>query len=454
MAKTNVIYILADDMGYGDFGRFNPRIHTPNLNRLVENGCTLGNCYAASPVCAPARAGILTGRYPQRVGAIDTLEVRGLDRIKLGETTIADVFQENGYKTGLVGKWHNGAIDPQYHPNRRGFSYFFGFRGGWNDYYNYTIERNGQRLPCDGTYLTDVFSDEAVAFVRRHRESPFFLHLAYNCPHFPFMVPERYLGRYLEAGLPRETAVIYGMIECMDEGIGRLLAALEQEGLLEQTIVIFSSDNGPDLGQESGLAGMNRYNADLRGCKQLVYEGGIQVPAVVSWPGHLPANVISQEMVHGTDWFATLMQLCGLTTGKALQLDGIDVSPALRGGSLPERTLCWQWNRFAPEVNCNAAIRAGNLKFVHPPLPDYMALPQAEVEMDVQIKYHPERFSAVYDGPVAPRQLPQETQDALYDLSQDKSETTNLLKQLPGQAQALKQQLHDWFEAVERDRLR
>lgn len=453
MTKANVIYILADDMGYGDFGKFNPLIHTPNLDRLVETGCTLANCYAASPVCAPARAAIMTGRYPQRTGVIDTLEVRGLDRLKLSEITIGDIFKENGYYTGLVGKWHNGAIDEEYHPNNRGFDEFLGFRGGWNDYFNYNIERNGVKLACDGAYLTDVFSREAVDFVERNASKPFFLHLAYNCPHFPFMVPEIYLERYLEKGLPRDTAVIYGMIECMDEGIGRLLDTLDRLNLAENTIVIFSSDNGPDLGQESGLKGMNRYNANLRGYKQLVYEGGIQVPAVIRWPGKIPEDIVSDEIVHGTDWLPTLMNLCDLNCEKQPKFDGIDITKALIGESMPERTLYWQWNRFVPEKGCNAAIRKGDMKFIHPPVEAYMKLPETETAMDIEIKYHPEKFTQIYAQPIEERNMNNAPKEELYDLGKDKSEQANLIEEMPKEAANLKRELYDWFDEVERERL-
>lgn len=453
MNKTNVIYILADDMGYGDFGAFNSLIHTPNLDRLVETGCTLSNCYAASPVCAPARAALLTGKYPQRVGVVDTLEARGLDRIKLSEITVGDIFKANNYKTALIGKWHNGAIDPEYHPNNRGFDYFFGFRGGWNDYFNYTIERNGQRLPCDGTYLTDVFSNEAVKFIEENKDQPFFLHLAYNCPHFPFMVPEQYLDRYRKKKIPLETATIYGMIECMDEGIGRILDTLKKLELFERTLIIFSSDNGPDLGQESGRSGMNRFNANLRGYKKLVYEGGIQVPAVVSWPGHIPQGTISSELVHGTDWLPTLIHLCGLKNEFTVDFDGINVSEALTGGHLPKRTLYWQWNRYAPEYRCNAAIREGSLKFVHPPVEEYMSLPESETVMDIDIKYHPEHFTQICTDTVPERHMPEVLLEELYDLENDKCETLNLINQMPAESEKLKEKLYRWFEQVEKERL-
>jgi arylsulfatase A-like enzyme len=179
MRKPNVIFILADDMGYGDFSAFNPELKgTPALDRLVAQGVTLANCHASSPVCAPARASIITGRYPQRCGVIDTLEARGLDRLNLSETTIGNIFQQNGYSTALIGKWHLGAIDSAYHPNNRGFDHFVGFRGGWNYYYDYSYERNTQRIVGDGTYMTDLLSDEAISYIRSHASEPFFMHLA------------------------------------------------------------------------------------------------------------------------------------------------------------------------------------------------------------------------------------------------------------------------------------
>src|SRR5688500_5275997 len=156
-------------MGYGDFGCFNDgRSQTPTLDALAESGVCLTQHYSASPVCAPARASLLTGRYPHRTGAVDTLEGRGLDRIALDETTVADLLRRAGYVTGLVGKWHNGAFDQRYHPNQRGFDEFAGFRGGWSDYWHWRLDRNGSISAGDGRHLTDVLTQEAIDFVSRH----------------------------------------------------------------------------------------------------------------------------------------------------------------------------------------------------------------------------------------------------------------------------------------------
>ncbi len=162
-SRPNIILILADDMGYGDFGCFNyGASRTPTLDHLVNEGVCLTQHYSASPVCAPARASLMTGRYPHRTGVIDTLETRGLDRLALRELTVAELLKRSGYKTGLVGKWHNGAYDSRYHPNRRGFDEFAGFSGGWQPYFQWNLDRNGTISHADGRYLTDVFTEEAI----------------------------------------------------------------------------------------------------------------------------------------------------------------------------------------------------------------------------------------------------------------------------------------------------
>lgn len=453
MRKPNVIYILADDMGYGDFGAFNPDVSTQALDSLVKNGTTLSNCYSASPVCAPARASIITGRYPHRTGVIDTLESRGLDRLKPSETTLADVFKENGYDTGIIGKWHLGAVDAQYHPNNRGFDYFFGFRGGWSDYYDYRLERNGESIPCDNTYITDVFSNEAVEYVKAHKEQPFFLHLTYNAPHFPCVAPEEIVKKYEDMGkFTREVCVIYAMIEAMDNGIKNLLDTIKECGIEEDTIVVFSSDNGPDLGNEGGPA-YRRHNCNLRGEKQFVYEGGIKVPAVVQQIGTVPSNQICDEVVHGTDWFPTLLAMCGIEVPEELSIDGIDVQGIFTGEKLEKRTLYWQWCRFAPEEKCNSAVRDGDMKLVYPPVDTYFHLPKEEIHMDQDIKKHPENYIQVCTDPIPERSMPEEIEMELYDLKKDASESTNICNEHIEDVTALQEKIHEWFLDVENDRL-
>ena len=202
MTNPNIVLIVADDMGYGDFGLFNDGpARTPVLDGLADESVCLTQHYSGSCVCAPARAALMTGRYPHRTGAIDTLEGQGLDRLALREVTLADHLRAAGYATGMVGKWHLGALDPRYHPNARGFDDFFGFRGGWADYYKWRIDRNGTTEHSDGRYLTDVFASEASAFIARNAQRPFFLHVAFNAPHTPLQAPQELVQPYVDAGL-------------------------------------------------------------------------------------------------------------------------------------------------------------------------------------------------------------------------------------------------------------
>ena len=308
--RPNVIVVLADDMGYGDFGVFgdgSPR--TPVLDGLVAEGVTLTQHYAGSCVCAPSRAALLTGRYAHRTGAVDTLEARGLDRLALREVTLADHFRRAGGVTGLIGKWHLGAIDPRYHPTARGFDEFIGFRGGWSDYYDWQLDWAGAVRRGDGRYLTDVLSDVAVDFIERHRERPFLLHLCFNAPHFPFQAPAEELLPFTASGRHSlGVSTIHAMIARMDRGLGRVLHALDRCGLREDTIVLFTSDNGPQLGGE-GEWSTRRHNAGWNGAKGTVYEGGIRVPAVIRWPGGLPAGTRPAGLVHFVDWLPTLAEL-------------------------------------------------------------------------------------------------------------------------------------------------
>ena len=268
MSQPNIILIIADDMGYGDFGIFNDQIScTPHLDGLVDEGICLTQHYSAAPVCTPARAALMTGRYALRTGSIDTLEARGLDRLRLDETTMADVLSGAGYATGLIGKWHNGSLDRRYHPRSRGFQEFVGFQGGWNPYYRYRLDRNGSIEYGDkNSYLTDVFSEAAIDFIGRHQREPFFLQLAYNAPHFPLEAPDEIAQKYVERGFSLGVSLLYAMIEVMDAGIGRIAETLDELGIADNTILIFTSDNGPAFGSWNGFS-QDRYNYGFNGSK-------------------------------------------------------------------------------------------------------------------------------------------------------------------------------------------
>jgi arylsulfatase A-like enzyme len=362
--NPNIVFILADDLGYGDLGLYgNETVRTPCLDRLGRAGLVLTQHYTASPLCAPARAALLTGQYNHRTGAVDVPSNRGLDRIALAAETVADVLKRAGYATGMVGKWHNGLHDARYHPNARGFSEFVGFLNGGMDYYRWVVDRNGRPEPSDGRYLTDVFTSEACDFVRRHRAEPFFLYLAYNAPHAPYQAPDDVIERYRKiGGLTENVCRLYAMVECMDRGIGRVLRELEAQALVQDTIIVFTSDNGPFLSGD-----LERYNGPLRGAKGDVLEGGIRVPCLVSWPGALPGGAEIAETTHFCDWLPTLTSLAECPLRGAGPRDGLDMAPLLRReGRTVERPRYWQRNRYAPIARCNGAMRDGPWKLVWP----------------------------------------------------------------------------------------
>ena len=458
MARSpNIVLILADDLGYGDFSCFNGgRSSTPVLDQLVAEGTTLTQHYSASPVCAPARASLLTGRYPHRTGAIDTLEGRGLDRIALDETTVADLLRRAGYVTGLVGKWHNGAFDDRYHPNQRGFDEFAGFRGGWSDYWHWRLDRNGSTTAADGRHLTDVLTDEAVAFVTRHRDDTFFLHLAYSAPHFPLQSHPHDAEPFLATGeLTTAVANLYGMVHGMDRGIGTLLEQLASLGLLDDTLVVFSSDNGPQFGGD-GDASTTRFNCGFRGAKLLVYEGGIRLPAVLRWPNGMARRPEIDGLVHFTDWLPTLLAVAGVEpAATGLPLDGVDVLPLLRGepGAVPTSRF-WQWNRYDPVPACNAAMRDGDWKLVHPALPEAMEVAPDDLARDVQLKYRHDDTATLTTTPPPERVPSDPPPPQLFDLRTDPLEEEDVAAANPARTAAMTAALGTWFEEVELDRRR
>jgi len=449
----NVIVIVADDLGYGDIAAFgNSIVRTPNLDRMAAEGVTLTQHYSASPICAPARAALLTGRYNHRTGAVDVPSNRGLDRIALSETTVADLFRSAGYATGMVGKWHNGAHDMRYHPNARGFDEFAGFVNGGMDYWQWVLDYNGTPRPSDGRYLTDVFSEEAVGFVQRHRDEPFFLYLAYNVPHAPLQAPEELVERYRRSGeLTNAVSAIYAMIERMDVGIGQLHQALDTLGILDDTLVLFTSDNGPAMGGE-GDDCADRYNGPFSGTKYDVLEGGIRVPAIVQWPAELPRGTRCDSLVHFVDWLPTLHGLTGRHVPEGLSLDGDDVLPLLRGeqGSETTRARYWQWNRYEPVKHANAAMREGRWKLYWPPIPE-----ASEKDPADNVPY--ERFMREahtlmdIDTTRPLRSMPPPGAPRLFDLEADQAEETDLSGAHPQRVGEMRRRWDAWYEGVMAD---
>jgi arylsulfatase A-like enzyme len=455
-ATPNILFIMADDMGYGDFGIFSEgRCHTPAIDRLVAEGLCLTQHYSAAPVCTPARAGFLTGRYPIRTGGIDMRETRGLDRIALREKTIADCFQKIGYKTGLIGKWHNGAFDQEYHPNARGFDEFLGFRASHMHYYDWVLQKNGQRINADGRYLTDVFSEAAVDFINRNgkNQKPFFLDVAFNAPHDPLEVPNDEVAPYRATGRYHENvSKVYAMVTRMDKGIAKILEALEKNGIAGNTIVCFTSDNGPAM-----YGDMDRFNCNYRGGKGHVYEGGIRVPMVLRWPDGLPKNQHLDSLVHYCDWLPTLLAIAGGTPQTELPIDGVNVMPALQGEKnflSPKRF--WQWNRYRPVLESNAAMRDGPWKLLRPVLHEANTTSREEQQIDKKLLRFPpesEIDRSWLTKPFPPRTLPPAHAWELYNLDHDQGENINLAATDPVRVRNMARELETWFESVEQDRI-
>jgi len=329
--RPNVLIVMTDDQGWGDVHRHgNDALDTPTLDRLAQQGAHLDRFYV-SPVCAPTRASLLTGRYFLRCGVHGV--TRGQESMDPREITLAEVLRSAGYATGCFGKWHNGAHWPM-HPNGQGFDEFVGFCAGhWNNYFDTTLQRNGVEFRSDG-YISDVLTDEAIAFMRARRDGPFLCYVPYNAPHSPFQVPDRHFDKYKAAGLDDRLACVYAMCENLDDNIGRLLAALDELDLADNTIVLFTTDNGPNT---------DRFNGGMRGRKGSVHEGGVRVPLFVRWPGHIePGHEVSQIASH-IDILPTIAEWCGaqLAAPHRRRLDGVSLAPLLTGraGDWPDRMI-------------------------------------------------------------------------------------------------------------------
>lgn len=348
----NIVVIVSDDHGYADVSCYDhpPEVRTPNIDRIAARGVRFAQGYASAYVCAPTRAGLLTGRYQQRYGFYTASDSRvGLP---LSEITLADLLKKRGYATGAFGKWHLG-IEPEYHPMQRGFDEFYGFLGhGAHDYFNLkrarqpyaSIWRNREVIDDTG-YLTDNLGREAASFIGRHEKHPFFLYLAFNAVHFPLQAPPDTVKKY-DTGNP-ERNLYLAMLEREDLAVGKVLDELQGRNLDKNTLIIFFSDNG-------GARNNRANNGVLRDYKHSVYEGGIRVPFLASWPGKLPQGKVSQDPVICLDVLPTVCAAAGITLPTDRPYDGrnlLDKPPA-------ERTLFWDCN------DEKRAVRSGNWKLV------------------------------------------------------------------------------------------
>ena len=371
--RPNVVLIITDDMGYGDLPSYGGTdIRTPNIDRIAREGVRLTDFYANGATCTPTRAGLITGRYQQRFELEAPLGAGGRTDSSRGLTptgrSLPQLLKNGGYATGLVGKWHLG-WKPEFSPNAHGFDYFFGFKSGFVDYYRHSaggdsplraadLFENDRAVEVPG-YMTDLITDRSVRFIEQQARRPFFIDVAYNAPHWPYQVPgkpsvarddARHLSPFDDSTSTRADYV--AMIEHMDRGVGRILETLDRLGIRDNTIVIFTNDNGGEW--------LSR-NGPLFHHKSSVWEGGIRVPAIVRWPGRIPPGSVSRQVGITMDLTASILAATGVPVPADAALEGENLFPILQGRAPErERTLFWRVSLARNQ----RAVRSGDWKLV------------------------------------------------------------------------------------------
>ncbi len=417
----NIIFILADDLGYGDLSCYgHPVAKTPNLDQLAQDGVRFTQHYANGPECSPTRTAFLTGRYQQRAGglecAIGTGNVGRYDEaIRLAEAralglpveqaVIPEKLQEADYACGIFGKWHLG-YEPKFNPMEHGWDEFFGYTGGNVHYFNHRETSDLHvlfrgRLPVhrDG-YMTHLITDDSISFLERHKQQPFFLYVAHECPHFPFQGPGDE-GKVIDEDnwMEPDAKTYVAMLEDLDSEVGRLLKAVDSAGIANNTVVVFASDNG-GFGPAAHMGG-------LRGAKGTTFEGGIRVPLIIRWPGHIKAGLVSEQVCATFDLTRSFLSLAGADVGED-RLEGDDIIQHVVSGKADySRTLFWRGKRGH---RVWSAVRDGDRKYVRK-----------------------------VDG--------EQTEEYLFDLAKDQNEEFSLLPN--DDAAHLKRLLSDWETDVQ-----
>ena len=383
LGKPNIIVILADDMGFGDTSAFGGAISTPYLEQMAEQGMRFYDFHSNGAVSSPTRAALLTGRYQQRSGMTYALSAQRPERaLSPNELTIADVLQSEGYATGIFGKWHLGNR-PENNPLYYGFDRFVGYKSGNVDFHSHVTEAGNhdwwhdKQLTQEAGYVTHLLTHHAKAFIRENKDQPFFAYVAHEAPHFPYQGPDDDAIRFTGQG---RQPVFYGegvdvprayreMMYEMDKSVGELMALLKELELDENTLVIFSSDNGPLLRHTTKYEPDFNSAGDLRDAKGTLYEGGHRVPTITMWPGKIEAGSRSDEILLLMDLFPTLAALANAGIPEDRIIDGVDFSDVmLKGETLPERAVFWRLGILEPRLmNLNTplrSVRKGNWKLI------------------------------------------------------------------------------------------
>ena len=416
--QPNIVFFLIDDLGYADCG-FNggQQIKTPNIDRLAKSGAVIESHYV-QPVCSPTRSTLLTGRYPTHTGVYTIVSPGAPWGLPLAERTLADALRSAGYRTALTGKWHLGEFEKAYQPNARGFDHQYGHFFGMLDYYSHDRLnkldwfRNGEPLKEAG-YTTHLIAAEACKVIETgDRAKPLFLYVPFNGVHSPFQAPDEYLKPY--GALKGNRQKLAGMLAAVDEAIGRIEESLKKAGMLENTLIVFSSDNGgPPPGD----------NTPLRDFKGTIYEGGTRAAAFATWPGRIPAEQRLRQPMHMVDWYPTLIKLAGGSLEQKLPVDGLDVWPMLtKGAPSPHDAILY----VSTQGPTRAAVRMGDWKLIVSGGAD---ADSGEDESATKAKKKGKNIAGKYE-PVA-----------LYDLIADPSESKNLAAAHPDRVKAMRARL-------------
>ena len=363
IARPNIIYILIDDLGYGDLGCYGSTVNnTPAIDRLAAEGMLFRDFHSNGPMCTPTRAALMTGKYQHRFGEIFEGPLSGKTQrdkgLPLEATTIAEVLKGAGYATGMYGKWHLG-YEPPFLPSSQGFDDFRGLGSGDGDHFTH-INRWGvedwwhnERIDMEKGYSVDLITDHSVRFIEKHQDEPFFLFVSHLAIHFPWQGPDDPPQRQKGMMYPDDkwgiindkdnvSPHVKSMLEAVDAGIGKILLSLEKLGLNERTLVVFASDNGGYIHYNNQFHNISS-NGPLRGQKAEVYEGGHRVPCIAWWPGRIKPGSVSDEIVMTMDMFPTFARQAGAGMPGDQQLDGVDISQILfENRALPDRAVCWK----------------------------------------------------------------------------------------------------------------
>ncbi len=424
--KPNVIIIYTDDQGIGDAGCYGAEdLVTPHIDNLAKSGVKFTQFYSAAPVCSPSRAALLTACYPQRAGLPTNAGSKpGSTGMPTEQVTIAEIYKQAGYATAHIGKWHLGYI-PETMPNAQGFDYSFGHMGGCIDNYSHffywsgpnrhDLFRNGVEVWEDGRFFPELMVREAKQFIDDHREKPFFMYWAINLPHYPLQGTELWRAKY--ADLPEPRKMYAAFVSTMDEYIGRLLAHLDETGLRERTIVVFQSDHGHST--EERTFGGGGSAGPYRGAKFSLFEGGIRVPAIISFPAKLPQDETREQLVVSVDWLPTLMELCDIAPVDH-KIDGKSLMNILNDpeASTNHQVFHWQSGRGLggkPQW----AVREGSWKLIGNP---------RDTSNQAELTDKDKLF--------------------LVDLNEDRGEKTNVADQNPDVVRRLETLHQHWIEEV------